>query len=377
MAEVVTKCSVCGALLDEEDLFCGNCGTEAPNRAPRDEAARTATHNFQCAGCGASMSYDASAGALRCPFCSSEELEQRSDAKILSPTAVVPFAVGRDQAEQSMRAYLGQGFWRPGDLAKAASVVGMQGVYVPYWVFSAETHTYWTADTDQTPAGARGDWAPMAGEHQGRYDGLLVGASGALSSGETAALCPFDLSASVPPEQVDLHNVTVEQFSVRRKYARPLARQGVEAREAEACDTNYVPGRCRNMKVNARIDNMTSEPTLLPVWIMAYRYHEKVFRFIVNGQTGKATGQAPTSLKKVAAAIAIAVAVIVVVMLLAGLARAEGRINKLPYSPRINSHADRADDVPRISIAHLHTEAVGNCRLATFAIGAATGSSSL
>ena len=30
----------------------------------------------------------------------------------------------------------------------------MQAVYVPYWVFAAETHTFWTADTSQTPAGA-------------------------------------------------------------------------------------------------------------------------------------------------------------------------------------------------------------------------------
>ena len=27
MPDTITKCSVCGALLDEEDLFCANCGT--------------------------------------------------------------------------------------------------------------------------------------------------------------------------------------------------------------------------------------------------------------------------------------------------------------------------------------------------------------
>jgi predicted RNA-binding Zn-ribbon protein involved in translation (DUF1610 family) len=316
MTDILSKCTVCGAMLDEEDMFCANCGTEAPHQTSLHTTARTSTHNFQCSGCGASMSYDASAGSLRCPFCGSTQLEGRKNQKILSPKAVVPFDICRSRAEGLMRHWLGQGFWRPGDLARTASVVGMQAVYVPYWVFAAETHTFWTADTSDTPAGARGDWYPMTGEHRDRHSGLLVGASGALTPAETAAICPFDLATAVPPEQVDLENVTVEQFSVSRKYARPLARAGLEQLLAQTCDDQYVPGRCRNMKVNARIENLASEPMLLPVWIMAYRYEEKVFRFLVNGQTGRATGQAPISLRKIFAVIGIVVAVIAILLLL-------------------------------------------------------------
>ena len=82
MSDLLTKCTVCQAILDEEDLFCANCGTEAPDRGDR-EAAQTkiATHNFECQGCGASMSYDASAQTLRCPFCGSEKLEEQKDQK--------------------------------------------------------------------------------------------------------------------------------------------------------------------------------------------------------------------------------------------------------------------------------------------------------
>ena len=47
-------------------------------------------------------------------------------------------------------------------------------------------------------------------------------------------------------------------------------------------------------------DDVTFKHVLLPVWIMAYRYKEKLYRFLVNGQTGRATGAAPTSILKVA-----------------------------------------------------------------------------
>ena len=323
MSDLLQKCEICGALVDEEDLFCANCGAEAPRaeQATCEPGSREATHNFQCRGCGASMSYDASEKTLRCPFCGSDGLDRQEDAKVLAPSRVVPFRLSREQAEQQMRAHLGRGFWRPGDLAQSARVTTMTPVYVPYWVFRAQTHTFWAADTSHTPAGARGDWYPLSGEHRGSYAGLLVGASGALTPAETSALCPFDLSDGVAPEQVDLENATVEQFGVQRKYARPLARQGLQYLEAGAIQQKYVPGRSRNLKVNTRIENLASEPTLLPVWMMAYRYKERLFRFLVNGQTGRATGQKPTSTRKIVMAIVIgivAVALLVLLLMICG-----------------------------------------------------------
>ena len=57
MADLLEKCSVCQALVDEEDLFCANCGAEAPHReAKGDAGTQTFQHNFECQGCGASSS---------------------------------------------------------------------------------------------------------------------------------------------------------------------------------------------------------------------------------------------------------------------------------------------------------------------------------
>jgi len=328
MSDLLSKCEVCHSLLDEEDMFCANCGTEAPQRADKAEtgpdATRLATHNFECSGCGASMSFDARAGSLQCPFCASVDMVQQKDARVLAPRRVVPFRLSREEAVATMRKWLGRGFFRPGDLSKKASVVKMQPVYVPYWVFQATTHTYWTADTSHTPAGARGDWYPLSGEHQGSYSNLLIGASGALTPEETAKICPFDLAEGKPPDEVDLENFTVEQFTVPRKYARPLARGGLEQLEAKACDDAHVPGRSRNVHVNVRIEALAGEPVLLPVWIVAYRFRDRVYRYLVNGQNGRATGHAPVSWTKILMIPAIILAVVLIVLACSGIFGALG-----------------------------------------------------
>lgn len=324
MSDLLTKCSVCQAILDEEDLFCANCGTEAPHpEGEREVRTKVATHNFECQGCGASMSYDASARTLRCPFCSSEKLSEQKDLKVLRPHWVVPFAISQADALARMRQWMGSSFWRPGDLAQAAVITRLTQVYVPYWVFAAKVFTYWTADTSQTPPGARGDWYPLAGENRATYSGVLVGASSVLTPTETEAICPFELAKAVSPDQVDLENVVYEQFRVQRKYARPLAHAGLEALERAAC-TKYVPGNCRNMKVNLRVEGLTGEPVLLPVWIMAYRYKDQLHRFLVNGQTGRCTGTAPLSYRKILGVIGIVLAAILLALLFMGLIAAMG-----------------------------------------------------
>ncbi len=319
MADLLQKCSVCRALIDEEDLFCANCGTEAPRQDVVTIAdTQTVTRGFDCTGCGASMTYDASAQSLRCPFCGSESLQEQPERKAIAPRRVIRFEQDRATAESTMRKWLGKGFWRPGDLSRAAAVTKMTPVYVPYWVFTAKTFTFWTADSSQMPFGARGDWVPMTGEHHGTYAGVMIGASGVLTAHETQAISPFRLDAAVPAGEVDLENAIVEQFRVARKYARPLARQGLESFEQQAC-AQYVPGRHRRMKVNLRIEGLASEAVLFPVWVMAYRYQDRVYRCLVNGQTGKVAGEAPTSYKKLVVIIGIVILAILGLLAMLGV----------------------------------------------------------
>lgn len=329
MSDLLEKCTVCQALVDEEDLFCANCGTETPHKAAGEAGATlVATHNFLCEGCGAAMSYDASAQNLRCPFCGGEKLRPVRDGKVLAPQRVAPFAITQAQALAELQKFFKASFWRPSDLGSQAVVTQLTAVLCPYWTCSARTHTYWTADTSETPFGARASWAPLAGHHRGEYSGLLVGASNALTPGETAALCPFDLRQAVPAAQFDLENSLYEPFQVQRKYARPLAKQGLEQLELEAC-RQYVPGQCRNLRVNIRMEGLSMEPILVPVWIMAYRYQERAFRFLVNGQTGRCTGTAPTSTAKIAyvalAVLGAMIAIGAVILVCGGIGAAVSR----------------------------------------------------
>ncbi|MEO1972611.1 MAG: hypothetical protein ABGX07_13700 [Pirellulaceae bacterium] len=321
MSDLLAKCSVCQAFIDEEDLFCANCGAEAPHDETVLATPTTlVTLGFECQGCGASMNYDADAQTLRCPFCGSAGIQTQSTKRTLAAKFITPFAISHDEASTILKRWMGNGFFRPNDLVQTASVEKMTGVYVPYWVFRASTKTYWTGDSSATPIGARGDWYPLFGSVNSSYSGLLIGASKALTPGETRALCPFDMAAQVVAEDFDKGTTLSEQFRVPRKYARPLARQGLEELERKKC-ASLIRGRSRNVKVNVRLQGLRSEPVLLPIWIIAFRYREELYRFVINGQTGKSTGKAPFSYAKLFVLVAIVLGVTLGIGGLVGLVR--------------------------------------------------------
>lgn len=315
------RCGVCRSYMDDEDLFCANCGTENPIAASEvQQLSHVASHHsFDCTSCGASMSYDASAQALRCPFCGSTEMEKREDVRAIMPDGVVPLSVTRESAEAVLREWLTKGFWRPSDAASASHIGEMLAVYVPYWVFEADTDTMWTADSSPAPRGCRGDWYPLSGANRSKYPGVLVGGSSVLTPNETESIAPFRLSQLVRPDQVDLDNAIVEAFKVPRKLARPLARGAIERLESQACSAQ-VPNRVRNLKVNVRISSMRGRPLLLPIWILAYRYKSSVYRVLINGDSGKIAGAAPFSYRKLSLVVGVSVAILLVVLLVIFLA---------------------------------------------------------
>lgn len=300
------QCTRCRNLIDPEELFCPNCGTEAPmheheaaahNRSPDWEV-----YTFGCDGCGASMSFDARAGALRCPFCGATEVHEKPSAEgVTYPERLIPFDMDQAAAEQRFRGWLGKGFWRPGDLKKVASISGVKALFLPCWCFRGRTEACWAADVG---ASTRSGWRPRSGEQNLELEGVLVPASHGLKGAELAAIQDFAFGGLVQTDHEQLDGALVESFGLTRKGARERAREAFNA-EVEAAVTRTLGVRkIRNFHSSVLLSDVWSEPILLPIWIFAYRYKGDPYRFVMNGQTGKATGKAPFSYRKLAAIIA-------------------------------------------------------------------------
>ena len=60
----------------------------------------------------------------------------------------------------------------------------------------------------------------------------------------------------------------------------------------------------RISSIRTQHDNVTFKHILLPVWISAYRYKDKIYRFLINGRTGEVQGERPWSWAKIVLLVA-------------------------------------------------------------------------
>lgn len=336
-------CPGCGATLifaaDIQKLRCEYCDTEidvnaaskgaAPPPGPVERglqallSAETAkgygveTKALQCQQCGAAINYPDKVTSGACCFCGSKlVVEKASNPNLITPESLIPFKVTKDQANDKFRQWVASLWFRPNDLKKMARVKDIDGVYAPFWTFDAEADTRWHAESGyhyyvteeftnsegkkETRQVQHTRWEPSSGRHRGSYDDLLICASKGLPESLVRVLEPYHTQQNlVGYQSAYLSGWGAEEYAVGPKEAWERGQKRFEQNEYTAC-SQEVPGDThRNLRISMKLSQVTWKHCLLPVYIAAYRYHEKTYRFLVNGETGKVSGEAPYSFWKI------------------------------------------------------------------------------
>lgn len=280
----------------------------------------------RCTNCGAEAELAGATVATRCAFCA-HPLEVKAATQAQVPAeGIVPFAVTKDAAAKAFSKWLGGLWFRPSDLKRLARLREMRGAYVPAWVFAAHAESRWTAEAgyhyyeDETVVvnGKRATrrvqrtrWERVSGHRSGDYEDLVVSASRGLPAEELRSIDPFNISGGMALFDGDfLAGFEAEQLALGARETWSTAKARIEAMERSRC-ASAVPGDThRNLRVDTRTSDERARSLLLPTYVAAYEYAAKVFRVLVNGQTGKVAGKAPWSVWKITLFVLFCLAVV-------------------------------------------------------------------
>lgn len=276
---------------------------------------------LKCPNCGAETVVGEDVQAAECPFCATPIVTGTGTHRQIKPRGLLPFALTEEQAREAMGNWLGKLWFAPNGLQQyARKGRRMDGVYTPFWTFDADTKSSYTGqrgtDYYETKTVMRDGkreqvrvrktrWRHVAGRVARFFDDVLVPASTSLPRAQSEALEPWDLTALEPYRPDFLAGFRAEAYTVELTEGFDAARVRMDRQIERDVKFDIGGDRQRVDHIDTSISDVTFKHILLPIWLAAYKYRGKTYRIVVNGRTGRITGERPWSPWKIAFAVIV------------------------------------------------------------------------
>jgi hypothetical protein len=341
-------CAQCGADLryapGQTELRCDHCGfvQAIETKAPRQKARALIEHDLSrgladdlpsaaveevrsthCPNCGAVVDFQGANHASECPFCATPVVVDTGSHRHIKPQAVVPFELTETQARSALIAWLGSLWFAPNSLLEYTRAGrAMNGIYAPFWTFDADTRsryqgqrgeyyyeTEWVTVTVNGRSERRQEqvrktrWYPASGQVARSFDDVLVMASRSLPERLGNELTPWDLGKLEPYTPDYLAGFQAEGYTVSLADGRDTSRAVMAGVIEDDVRRDIGGDEQRVSSVDTDYSAETFKHILLPIWMAAYKYGGKSYRFLVNGQTGEVQGERPYSWWKIGFAV--------------------------------------------------------------------------
>ncbi len=350
-AEMVNtiKCKDCGANLKFKPgthaLNCEYCGTNnvietekteiiendyntyIDNSVANDETQAIST--VKCAQCGAATTLPPNVTSCTCPYCDTPlVIKDASNTTIIKPKYILPFKVERNKAKDEFVKWVGSLWFAPNKLKEYAanSAEKLNGVYMPYWTYDSQTHSqyqgargeyYYVTQTytdsngnTQTRQVRHTNWYTASGQVDENFDDLLICASHSLPEKLVKNLDPWDLPELVAFDPRFLSGFVTESYQVQLKEGFEQAKHIMNNRIESLVRQDIGGDEQRVHAVNTDYNAITFKHILLPLWISAYKYDNKVYRFTINARTGEVQGERPYSAIKIILFVLMVIAIV-------------------------------------------------------------------
>lgn len=285
---------------------------------------------IHCSSCGADFKLHTNEHSGRCPFCDSPVVKDTQQARPINAESLLPFNIREEQAKEAFKKWLSGLWFAPSGLKqKVSQSEGLAGIYLPYWTYDSQTNTnyrgqrgtvyyqrqyYTTVINGRSVRQVRNvpkvRWKNVSGQVSLFFDDVLIGATHTLPHKILSPLEPWDLHNLKPYSDEYLSGFRSEIYQVELDEGFKQAETLMKRRIEQSIRQDIGGDQQRITQMQMRHHDTRFKHILLPIWSSAFKYQGKVYRFVVNGRSGKVAGERPYSIIKIALAVIAGLALV-------------------------------------------------------------------
>lgn len=302
--------------------------------APRWEERGTRT--LTCPSCGADTVLSAATVTASCPFCGSHyvtEISEEEAKTSIRPESVVPFRITREKANEEFAAWAKGRWLAPRAFRRGKHKTEMQGVYIPFFTFDAEQSTsyhgyggrrrtehYTVRVNGKTQHRTRTvtDWYPISGTAELSFDDIPTPATRKIDMALFRRLGSYNMKVLHVYNPAYLAGFFAERYDIGVGEGFSAVRRTMDLRMEGHIKAQRGYDTYRGMHYTHSYHNVRFKHFLLPLWLANYRYGNKLYPFMLNGESGKSAGRAPVSVWKILAIVLGVLGLIALLLLIPG-----------------------------------------------------------
>lgn len=259
---------------------------------------------YTCNSCGAEIVINDTEASTFCVYCGNPSIVFSRMAAVKRPEAIIPFRITKDQAENIIRDRIKEGKLIP-DSIKNFEVDTLRAIYIPYYITDISCAGS-AVLSSVVGSGKSKHTVYHFRKAQCEFNRVTTDASQKLSDSTSERLEPFDFRQVEEFDEDYLLGLYADMSDVKMNDGQNTARaRALRLFEEEMIDSVTVGSNKKMVRkmFNSRI-NGNSITALLPAWFLTFRYEDKPYTILVNGQTGKVVGGVPWDKAKYSAIFA-------------------------------------------------------------------------
>ena len=222
-------------------------------------------------------------------------------AGALKPEYVIPFKLDKQAAKDALKKHYGGKVLLPKVFSKENHIDEVKGVYVPVWLFDADTNAHIRYRATRVRSWSDSNYHYTETSHYSvvrsgsiGYERVPVDGSTKMDDNLMESIEPFDFSGAVDFQTAYLAGFLADKYDVNAEQSVERANQRIKQSTEDAFAAT-VRGYASVTPVSSSIQmkNGVARYALYPVWLLSTSWNGKKYTFAMNGQTGKFAGDLP------------------------------------------------------------------------------------
>lgn len=302
------ECEYCKSFFTQRQIEETYADLETQNTEgtqPDDGETLERSNLYVCNSCGAEIVADAQTSATFCCYCHNPVTLKGRLSGEFKPNRVMPFNIDRSEAESIFKGWCSKKKFTPSDFNSNKTLEKMTGLYVPFWLADCKTIAHFEGLgkriktwSDSKYTYTKTDEYHFVRDAKVNFNGIPIDGEKKIDDRLIQAIEPFDYSKLKPFSASYLTGFYADKYDVSKAEAFPIVKRRAldSTLNIVKNDTHYDVLLPNTKDLN--ILKTDWEYTLMPVWFLNYKYQERFYTFIVNGQSGKVAGILPLSKAK-------------------------------------------------------------------------------